>query len=397
MEKKICIAGKNTIAIEVTKYIIEEFRDIDLFVIPNSTDKGIDTWQDSFLKYSLNNNLQIIDLDKIYGIDNLVFISLEFDKIIDPNKFKNARLYNIHFSLLPKYKGMYTSAIPILNNEKETGVTFHEIDSGIDTGDIIAQEKIEILEDDTAKDLYLKYIDNGIKLVKKILMSVIENNYKTQKQDIESSTYYSKEYIDYKNLKINLKQRAKNIKNQIRAFNFREYQLPRVYGFKISGAKIMQQKSIKKPGTIIYENNYEILIATIDYNILLYKDMEEELFRACEIGDINEVMNICQNSQALKIRNIRGWTPLIVATYNSQVEIVRLLISLGANIYDTNYSGTNLLMYAKDSYLKTNNDELLRLYLNLGISIYQKDKKGKNLLDYCDENLKIKIIELMNN
>ena len=159
----------------------------------------------------------------------------------------------------------------------------------------------------------------------------------------------------------------------------------------------MQQKSIKKPGTIIYENNYEILIATIDYNILLYKDMEEELFRACEIGDINEVMNICQNSQALKIRNIRGWTPLIVATYNSQVEIVRLLISLGANIYDTNYSGTNLLMYAKDSYLKTNNDELLRLYLNLGISIYQKDKKGKNLLDYCDENLKIKIIELMNN
>ena len=54
-------------------------------------------------------------------------------------------------------------------------------------------------------------------------------------------------------------------------------------------------------------------------------------------------------------------------------------------------------MYAKDSYLKTNNDELLRLYLNLGISIYQKDKKGKNLLDYCDENLKIKIIELMNN
>lgn len=73
--------------------------------------------------------------------DDLIFISLEFDKIVNPDLFKDARLYNIHFSLLPSYKGMYTSAIPILNGEEMVGVTFHEIDKGIDTGNIIAQKK----------------------------------------------------------------------------------------------------------------------------------------------------------------------------------------------------------------------------------------------------------------
>ena len=96
----ICIAGKNSIAIEITKYIIEKFKNINLFVIPNSTDNGIDSWQDSFLKYCLMKKLNIISLEESYEIENLIFISLEFNKIINPYKFKKARLYNIHFSLV---------------------------------------------------------------------------------------------------------------------------------------------------------------------------------------------------------------------------------------------------------------------------------------------------------
>ena len=58
-----------------------------------------------------------------------------------PKNFLNARLYNIHFSYLPAYKGMFTSALPIKNGEVDSGVTLHKIESGIDTGDIIDQIK----------------------------------------------------------------------------------------------------------------------------------------------------------------------------------------------------------------------------------------------------------------
>ena len=67
----------------------------------------------------------------------IFFISLEFDKIINTSLFKTTNLFNIHFSLLPRYKGMYTSILPILNGDKISGVTLHKIDRGIDTGDII--------------------------------------------------------------------------------------------------------------------------------------------------------------------------------------------------------------------------------------------------------------------
>ena len=59
-------------------------------------------------------------------------------EIIKTKNFKSNKLFNLHFSLLPSYKGMHTSAFPILNGEKYSGVTIHKIDNGIDTGDIIA-------------------------------------------------------------------------------------------------------------------------------------------------------------------------------------------------------------------------------------------------------------------
>lgn len=47
---------------------------------------------------------------------------------------------------------MYTSAMVLLNGEEYTGVTFHRIDKGIDTGEIIAQQKIKIDYEDNCRD-----------------------------------------------------------------------------------------------------------------------------------------------------------------------------------------------------------------------------------------------------
>ena len=179
---KICIAGKNNIAVEILLYLVElGINKENIYVTLNETDDGKDNWQRSLLKKANELNIKVNTLEDSYCIDNLLFISLEFDRIVNPNKFKTDKLFNIHFSLLPKYKGMFTSILPILNNEKTTGVTFHKIDKGIDTGNIISQKEFEIDFMDNSRDIYHKYIKNGISLVKECLNKILQNQYLTDK------------------------------------------------------------------------------------------------------------------------------------------------------------------------------------------------------------------------
>ena len=194
----ICVAGKNDIAVGILEYLIKNQNSrYELGVICNRTETGKNNWQKSLRYYAKENNIKEFFLDEVYDIPELVFLSMEFDQLVKPSLFKDARLYNIHFSLLPAYKGMYTSVFPILNGEKDVGVTFHEIDAGIDTGNIIRQTRFELKEEYNCRDLYLQYIKHGIKLVTDCLEDVISNNVFSYEQPMQNSTYYSRKTIDY--------------------------------------------------------------------------------------------------------------------------------------------------------------------------------------------------------
>ena len=155
----ICIAGKNNIAVNVLEYLVKNNnKRYELGVVCNKTEKGINTWQKSLRYFAKKYNVKEYRIENIYQINQLLFISLEFDRIINTQYFKDARLYNIHFSLLPKYRGMYTSAFPILNGEEKSGVTLHKIDNGIDTGDIISQICFELSPMITSRELDRKSV-----------------------------------------------------------------------------------------------------------------------------------------------------------------------------------------------------------------------------------------------
>jgi methionyl-tRNA formyltransferase len=114
MAKDVCIAGKNNISVEVLDFLIKNFPENRYYVIISKTDNGKDSSQLSLKKYAETHLIKIVKLEEMYSITNLVFLSLEFDRIIIPNNFNSNKLFNIHFSLLPAYKGMYTSVTPIL-------------------------------------------------------------------------------------------------------------------------------------------------------------------------------------------------------------------------------------------------------------------------------------------
>ncbi|MCV3479597.1 formyltransferase family protein [Campylobacter sp. CNRCH_2015_1657] len=230
---KLCIAGKNDIAVNSLEYILKNhFKPNQVAIIPNKNDFGVNSWQKSLLNYALNNNVKIITLEEAYNLEQIIFFSLEFDRIVKVEKFKSDKLFNIHFSALPKYKGVFTSITPILNNETESGVTLHCIDNGIDTGDIIDQYLFPININDTARDLYFNYLNYGEYLFKKNIQKIINNTYENFKQNSIGSSYFSRQDINT-NHKINFKKTSFEIHNQIRAFIFKEYQLPIISKTKI--------------------------------------------------------------------------------------------------------------------------------------------------------------------
>lgn len=90
------------------------------------------------------------------------------------------KIINIHPSLLPKFggKGMYGMNVHravIEAKEKESGATIHFVDSGIDTGKIITQVKVPVLENDSSEDLQKRVLEQEHKLLIKGIQILLEN------------------------------------------------------------------------------------------------------------------------------------------------------------------------------------------------------------------------------
>lgn len=76
---------------------------------------------------------------------------------------------NVHYSLLPKYRGATPLETALLSGEKETGVTIQQMVVKMDAGDIVAQKSIAIGEEETAKELRPRLIRLGAELLAEIL------------------------------------------------------------------------------------------------------------------------------------------------------------------------------------------------------------------------------------
>jgi methionyl-tRNA formyltransferase len=109
--------------------------------------------------------------ERIAAFGAEVGIAVSFGKLIPDVIFNlpKFRVFNIHFSLLPKYRGAAPVQYAIANGDMETGITAFYIEKTLDTGDILMQEKISIGENDTAGSLFEKLIPLGIEVMNEVL------------------------------------------------------------------------------------------------------------------------------------------------------------------------------------------------------------------------------------
>lgn len=109
------------------------------------------------------------------------------ERLLDIPKFG---MLNVHYSLLPKYRGATPVESAILNGEKETGISIQKMVFALDAGPIVAEERTAILENETAPELRTRLNDLAKKLLPKVIRQVAEGlgTYREQEHGKATST-----------------------------------------------------------------------------------------------------------------------------------------------------------------------------------------------------------------
>ncbi len=213
----------------------------------------------------IRNNLEIIE--ELRKIKPDVICVVAYGKII-PKEILDIPKYgciNVHGSLLPKYRGAAPIQWSVLNGDKETGITTMFMDEGMDTGDILLKEKVQIGEDETTGELWDRLSIIGANLLIKTLKLLEEGKINSEKQ---TGDFSLAPMIDKSMAKIDWKNKnSQEIKNLVRGLNpfmgaYSFFDEKKIKFWKI---EILDMVTDKEPGEVIIANPKDGLkIATID-------------------------------------------------------------------------------------------------------------------------------------
>jgi methionyl-tRNA formyltransferase len=161
--------------------------------------------------------------------------------------------FNLHGSLLPKYRGRAPVNWMLVNGEHEGGVTLHHMVARADAGDIVAQRAVEITDDDDALTLYRKIVPAGAALVREYHPLIVAGRAPRRPQDLEAGSYFGRRRPE--DGRIDWNWPARRIFNLVRAVT---HPYPGAFCF-VDGrklyvwrARIGRERGIcGRPGTII--------------------------------------------------------------------------------------------------------------------------------------------------
>lgn len=130
-----------------------------------------------------------------------IIISVLYDRLFKPKELEGKKAFNYHPGILPEYAGSGTVTWALLNEERELGVTLHEIDDEIDHGDIVDILIFPIGNDETAVSAWLKMEAAIRRLFENTIDSLLNGTYESYPQDFsQRKVYYRKDLEDLKNL-----------------------------------------------------------------------------------------------------------------------------------------------------------------------------------------------------
>lgn len=158
-------------------------------------------------------------VDVLRGIDADAFITAAYGQMLSQEILSLPKygVFNVHGSLLPKYRGAAPVQFALLNDESETGVSIMKTELEMDSGDVVKQVAVAINQDDNAATVLDKLADVGGQALLAFLDDLENGTAVFQKQDGAKATYCSK--IGAETAKIDWSKSNNDIFNKIRALN----------------------------------------------------------------------------------------------------------------------------------------------------------------------------------
>lgn len=283
---KIIFMGTPDFAVPGLKAIYQDSR-FEVVGVVTQKDKPVGRKQELLptpvKKIALEFNLPVLQPNRLKNIaDKLKRLAPDFIVVIAYGQILNEEVLNIpkvacinvHASLLPKYRGSACLQAPILNGDRETGVTIMLMDKGLDRGDILRQEKINLDGTETLEIVHDKLTELGASILGDTLINFADGKITPTKQD-EGLTSYVK-IIDKKDGQIDWNSDAKVIERKIRAFT----PWPGTFTYldgklvKIIKARVIENNSSTVVGQIFSENKE--LLVKCGQNALLILELQLE-------------------------------------------------------------------------------------------------------------------------
>ncbi|WP_239723702.1 MULTISPECIES: methionyl-tRNA formyltransferase [unclassified Mammaliicoccus] len=226
---KIVFMGTPDFSTGVLEMLIQEY---DVIAVVTQPDRPVGRKKiltpPPVKKVALEHNIPVYQPEKLNNSSELEeIINLKPDLIVTaafgqllPKSLLDApkhKAINVHASLLPKYRGGAPIHYAVMNGEKKTGITIMYMAEKLDAGNIISQDEVEILENDTVGEVHDKLATLGTELLKKTLPTIFNGTNDSIVQDDSLATFASN--ISREDERIDWTKDAQTIHNHIRGLS----------------------------------------------------------------------------------------------------------------------------------------------------------------------------------
>jgi methionyl-tRNA formyltransferase len=170
-------------------------------VVTHDDSPGETIWFDSVARTAMRHSIPVITpqdpnapevLERVAACAPDFIFSFYYRLMLKPRLLGLAPrgALNLHGSLLPKYRGRVPINWAIIHGESETGATLHYMEAKPDSGDIVAQARVPILPDDTAKDVFDQVTNAAAAMLLDILPALVAGTAPRVRQDLSRGSYF---------------------------------------------------------------------------------------------------------------------------------------------------------------------------------------------------------------
>ncbi len=270
---KIIFMGTPQFSVPILESLIEKY---DVALVVTQPDAVVGRKKEIVFspvkECALKNNIEVFqptkirnDIEYINSFNADLIVTAAYGQIIpvDILHHPKHKAINVHASLLPLLRGGAPIHKSIIEGHSKTGVTIMYMEKKMDSGDILSQESIDILDSDNTSILFDKLSLIGRDLLLKTIPKLINNEITPIKQNEEEVTFAYN--IKHEEQFINWNKTSREIFNLVRGLTLNPGALTSYNNnlIKIKEVSIVDIKSNEEPGTII-DLNKKILIKTLD-------------------------------------------------------------------------------------------------------------------------------------